>query len=176
MLILIDQDNVLADFEAGFVTAWQAAGHTAPALPPEARRTFYIRDDYPEPLRERVQATYLARGFFRTLPPVSGAVEAVRGLMVAGHEVRICTSPLNDYRHCVTEKYEWVEQHFGAAMVEQMILTKDKTWVRGDLLIDDKPEVTGVLTPSWQHVIFDRPYNRQVLGRRITWPQWKSLL
>jgi hypothetical protein len=46
-LILIDQDGVLADLKRGFYAAWQAAGHTHPALPLRQPRSFYVRDDYP---------------------------------------------------------------------------------------------------------------------------------
>jgi len=114
MLILIDQDGVLADFECGFHTAWQACHHAHPPLPLEQRRNFYVRNDYPEHLRSEVEAIYTARGFYRNLPPVAGAIEGLTAMLARGHEVRICTSPLNAYQYCVPEKYEWVEQHLGA--------------------------------------------------------------
>jgi len=175
MLILIDQDNVLADFERGFRDAWQAGGHPHPAVAPEERRSFYLRDDYPEHLRKEVEAVYTAPGFFRDLPAMAGAVEALTALLESGHDVRICTSPLNDYRSCLSEKYEWVERHFGMELVARVIMTKDKTLVHGDILIDDKPEVKGVRKPDWQQIIFDQPYNRHVSGVRMTWATWRSI-
>ena len=176
MLILIDQDGVLADFDLAFHTAWEALDHPHPAVPPNERRAFYVRDDYPEHLRATVEEIYTSPGFFRSLPPIPGAVDAVRELVNLGHDVRICTSPLNQYRHCVPEKYEWVEHHLGPEFVARMIVTKDKTLVHGDVLVDDKPEVTGTRKPDWSHVIYDQPYNRYVDGVRINWANWRVAL
>lgn len=103
MLILIDQDGVLADFERGFHAAWKATGHEP--IPLHERKTFYVRDDYPVHLRQEVEAVYLSPGFFRELPPIEGAIDALFELLESGHDVRICTSPLNQYRHCLPEKY-----------------------------------------------------------------------
>lgn len=175
-LILIDQDGVLADFERGFYAAWQAGGHPHPALPLEQRRSFYVRDDYPAKLRAEVEAIYTAPGFYRDLPAITGAVDALTALLEQGHDVRICTSPLNQYRNCVPEKFEWVERHLGSQFVSRIIVTKDKTIVRGDVLVDDKPNVTGSFLPSWQHVLFDQPYNRHVGGVRMTWANWRDVL
>jgi len=47
----------------------------------------------------------------------------------------------------------------GPSWVDRIVLAKDKTLVRGDVLIDDKPEVTGSLCPSWEHLVFEAPYN-----------------
>ncbi|HAI58717.1 MAG TPA: 5'-3'-deoxyribonucleotidase [Xanthomonadaceae bacterium] len=178
MLILIDQDGVLADFERGFHTAWQAIGprHGHPPLPLEERRSFHVRDDYPPHLEEAVVSVYTAPGFYRALPPVPGAVEAMAELLDLGHDVRICTSPLNQYRYCVPEKYEWVEAHLGPAFVQRMVVTKDKTLVVGDVLVDDKPDVTGACQPAWRHVLYDQPYNRHRPGARITWADWRAVL
>lgn len=177
MLILLDQDGVLADFDLGFHDAWQATmGHKHPALLPTERRTFYVWDDYPGELGNEVEAVYTAPGFYRDLPAIAGAVEAVHSLLALGYDVRICTSPLNQYRNCLTEKYEWVEHHLGSDFVHRMIVTKDKTVVHGDVLIDDKPEITGTRQPDWKHVIFDQPYNRHVDGLRLTWATWRDIL
>lgn len=175
-LILIDQDGVLADFERGFYAAWQASGNPHPALPLTQRRSFYVREDYPTELRADVEAIYTAPGFYRDLPPITGAIEALTALLEQGHDVRICTSPLNQYRNCVPEKYEWVERHLGTEFMTRMIVTKDKTIVRGDVLVDDNPNVTGPCSANWLHVLFDQPYNRHVGGTRMTWANWRDVL
>lgn len=178
MLILVDQDGVLADFERGFHSAWRSIGasHGYPPVPVQERRSFHVRDDYPRHLEEAVVSVYTAPGFYRDLPPIPGGLEAMAELLALGHDVRICTSPLNQYRHCVPEKYEWVERHLGPGFVARMIVTKDKTVVHGDVLVDDKPEVVGVRRPDWRHVLYDQPYNRQVHGARMTWANWRDVL
>jgi 5'-nucleotidase len=100
----------------------------------------------------------------------------MNSLLSAGHDVRICTAPISAYRNCVEEKHRWVETHMGAAWVRRLILTKDKTLVRGDVLIDDRPSVGGVLEPTWEHLIFDAPYNRDIVGRHINWTNYREVL
>jgi len=176
MLILLDQDGVLADFELAFHKAWSLSGQSNPPLSLENRRSFYVRDDYPAECRGAIEAIYTSPGFYRNLPPIPGAVDAVMELLAAGHDVRIYTSPLTAYRNCVSEKYEWVEQHFGLDFVARLIVTKDKTIVHGDILVDDKPDVTGTRSPDWRHVVFDQPYNRMSRAPRINWTDWRSVL
>jgi len=175
MLILLDQDGVLADFERGFVDAWRTRFPERRWVAVEDRRTFYVRDDYPAELRADVESIYHSAGFYRSLPVIPGAVAAVEELQSLGHDVRICSAPLTAYRHCVAEKFEWVEKHFGAEFVDRLVLTKDKTLVRGDVLVDDRPAVLGALNPTWRHVVFDQPYNRDALGARLDWNNWSLL-
>ena len=113
MLILVDQDGVLANFEQAFYQAWAQSPMQAqfPALLPEARRHFYPRDDYPAEFAQATRELIASKGFFRHLPPMPGAVAALSALQAAGHEVVICTAPINEYQYCVPEKYEWVEEH-----------------------------------------------------------------
>lgn len=167
-LILLDQDSVLADFERGAHDAWQQRyGEAMPVAQP--RRHFYLRDDLPEKAQAQWQSLYRSAGFFASLPPVEGAIAAAQQLLAAGNDVRICTSPILDYAHCVREKFDWVAQHLGGDWVERIILTRDKTWVRGDVLIDDKPEISGSLKPVWRHVVYDQSYNRHIRAERVRW-------
>jgi len=176
MLILIDQDGVLADFHTGFTETWMRLHPQYPAIPLEQRRHFHMRDEYPAHLGAEVERIYTAEGFFRDLPPLPGAIAGVYALLEAGHDVRICSSPLLKYHHCLYEKYEWIERHFGKEFVPNMILTRDKTLVHGDALIDDNPSIFGFHKPSWRRVIFDQPYNRQLAGLRMDWSNWREIL
>ena len=84
---------------------------------------------------------------------------------------------LPQYENCVLEKYHWVSEHLGPDWINNIILTRDKTIVRGDILIDDIPEPKGIEKPEWEHVLFDSPYNRHITGkRRMTWDNWRSIL
>lgn len=40
-------------------------------------------------------------------------------------------------------QYAWVEKHFGPDFLDQIVLATDKTVVSADLLIDDRPDITG---------------------------------
>lgn len=77
----------------------------------------------------------------------------------------------------MAEKYLWVEKHLGREATNRLILTKDKTLVRGDILIDDKPHIAGAMRPQWKHIVYDAPYNRERKDvPRMTWQNWRNVL
>jgi 5'-nucleotidase len=177
MRFLIDMDGVLADWETRFLDLWRERHPGRPYVSIPERRSFYVTSDYPRELYPHVRSIYLAPGFYRTLPPIEGGIEALHEMDRLGHRVSLCSSPLTDFQNCVLEKYEWVAEHLGPDWIPRLVLTKDKTLVRADILVDDRPEVEGAETPEWEHVVFDQPYNRHVTDRRrITWETWRSLL
>lgn len=176
MLVLVDQDGVLADFDAGVNRALRRQHPGLPIIDPALRRSFHLRDDYPAEYLEEIREIQASAGFIVGLEPMPGALEAMRDMLAIGHDVRICTAPLTQFTNCVAEKFQWVQDHLGHAWLHRIVLTKDKTLVRGDVLIDDCPEVVGTLVPSWEHLIFDASYNAASKGRRLTWASWRHVL
>ena len=175
--ILVDMDGVIADFDGEFLKRWRERHPEKFFIPMEERTVFYVKDQYPEELKPLVMEILLEPTFFRDMMPIDGAKEALLEMDAMGLEVFVCTSPFSTYQNCVREKYEWAENTLGSNWVNRIILTKDKTLIKGDLLIDDKPQITGVESvPSWEHVIYDRPYNRGENKRRLTWENWKNIL
>ncbi|KAL2298876.1 hypothetical protein Nmel_014484 [Mimus melanotis] len=80
-------------------------------------------------------------------------------------------------------QYAWVEKHFGPEFLEQIVLTRDKTVVSADLLIDDRPDITGAeQNPTWEHVLFTACHNKHLQlkppSRRLhSWSDdWKAIL
>lgn len=177
MIILVDQDNVLADLNQGMLTGWREKYPDKPYIPLEQITEFYFHHNYPIEYKKQLDDISQAPGFVRFLPPIKGSIEALTEMEEMGNEVFICTSPLSHYENCVKEKYEWVENHLSRDWTKKLILTKDKTLVSGDILIDDKSDITGVKKPDWKHILYDKPYNKSVNGKlRITWDNWKEIL
>jgi 5'-nucleotidase len=177
MIVLVDRDGVLADFEGGFVKAWRARFKDTLPIAVKDRREFRVMDDYPPELQADVATVYSSPGFFRDLEPIDGAVSAVKAMVAHGIDVRICTAAIDAYENCVLEKYQWVEQHLGREFTKKMVLTKDKTLVVGDWLVDDNPSVSGCCKPVRTHAVFDAPYNRHVASSpRMNWSNWRSVL
>jgi len=167
-IILVDLDNVVADQRLGFYAVLEKYPHiTLPAL--EALKEFDIELNFLEEHRQLIRSIRLRKKFFRSLPIIAGAKEGLTRLLDAGRDVRLVTTPTWEWKHCVAEKYAWVEEHLGRDWCGRLILTRDKTLVRGDILIDDAPEVAGTLNPSWEHVLFDQPHNQYVKKERVTW-------
>lgn len=194
MIILVDMDNVITDFDKGFLDKYRAQFPDAFYVPIEERKSFEVEDDYPKELHEKVKSIYLAPHFFLDLPPIEGGIEALKKMRERGDDVIICTAPMRAYEHCILEKYQWVETHLGREWTERINLGRDKTIVRGHILIDDKPEIKGLgkeytdLGGGWEHVLFDAPHNRHIpspmfkkevgmvpgLPARINWSNWEE--
>lgn len=177
MIVLVDQDGVIADFEKLFWERWTEKYPDQSGVPLTQRTTHTLIDQYPQELKGKVKQIYNDPGFFRSLPLIPGAKEAIIKMKEMGWVVKICTSPLTNYKHCILEKFEWVEENLGFEYTKDLIVTKDKTLVKADFLIDDRPHIGGVATPEWEHIIYDAPYNRQITDkRRVTWSNWESIL
>jgi len=177
MIILIDQDGVLANYEERMLDIFHEEHPEIPRIPHEELTEFNTHKAYSEEYWEEIENIALRPDFFRSLPPIDGAIEGVQELLRLGVGVRICTAPKKIFKHCVGEKYEWIHRHFGQKMVNKITLTRDKTLVRGEILIDDKPEITGSRKPEWEHVLFDQPYNRHIEDkRRLNWQNFREVL
>ncbi|XP_066432785.1 5'(3')-deoxyribonucleotidase, mitochondrial [Eleutherodactylus coqui] len=185
--VLVDMDGVLADFEGGFLKKYRAQYPKEPYIALEDRRGFWVSEQYEtlKPgLSEKAISIWEGKNFFLDLDPIDGAVEALREMSrLPNTDVFICTSPIKRYRFCPYEKYAWVEKHFGHEFLEQIILTRDKTVVSADLLIDDRPDIMGAeANPYWEHILFTACHNRHLLvtppNRRLqSWKEdWKGLL
>lgn len=160
-----------------------ARAHTrlgAPHIREEDCTHFHTEHEFAPHLRDAVAKISDEPSFFESLEPVEGAVEALHEMEALGAQVFICTSPKKFYHnpHCGTEKHRWVMRHLGVEWVNRVILSRDKTLVTGAVLIDDKPDVDGAMVPTWKHVYFDQPYNRDNNDRpRITtWKNWKEVI
>jgi 5'-nucleotidase len=178
-IILVDLDGPLADLEGEFLKRWREQYPSEFFVPFDQRKNFFLNDDYPEHLRGQAAAILATSGFFADLPVVPGGIEAVKKMAAAGHKVFLCTSDIYANKTGLTDKRAWVERYLGRDFAKAMIFARDKTLIRGNLLIDDKLEITGVCAPEWQQVVYDQPFNRSVVGKlRITmdWSNWEEVV
>ena len=160
--VLVDMDGVLADFDAEVqYRLW----HRHPEIQPVRRNNFYVADDYPED-RDLVDAISNEEGFFRSLPLIQNAFDGWQRIIDLGYYPQICSAPKKANPNCEAEKLEWLREYFvpkfGKYVVEEAIITRYKHLQKGIVLIDDRPEVRHSNQAEWQHIIFDRPYNRHI--------------
>lgn len=163
--VLVDQDGPLADFDARFYQHCVDNGFPmhggavhADALCTEHRfATDCLDGVHATAARQHVNQTH----WFRDLPVVEGAVDGINAL--AAHpdvaEVWICTKPLEANPHCQSDKAAWVRRHLGEEWLRRLIITPDKSMVRGDVLLDDAPKPAWFPQASWCPVIFPMSWN-----------------
>lgn len=99
-------------------------------------------------------------GFYSSIKPFPHAINAVNKLAGQGHDITFVSTPWPSNPTCASDKYNWIAGHFGQDWTKKLILTHDKTIIPGDILIDDKPHITGAQTPEWDQILFARPHNR----------------
>lgn len=168
-IALVDLDNVIADQTAGFYAILAKEYPRIPLPARDALKEFDFDWNFEYDDRKMIKSLRLRKGFFRGLPIIEGAKEGLARLREKSDHVRIVTAPTWEWQHCVEEKYEWVEEHLGREWSEKIILTRDKTFVKGNILIDDSPAVSGIWAQEWRHILYDQPYNRTVDMPRVTW-------
>lgn len=177
-VILVDQDGVIASWGDAYNSGLDAYGDAGRDIPRHAQqRTFDLHAER-TPDELQIIAEVMNSMDYAALAPIRGAKTALRAMVRAGHDVRIVTSPWPSNPRCASAKIDWVMQHFGPRWARRVILTMDKTLVRGDFLIDDKPQVTGSMVPTWKHIHFTQPYNVNDIahGRINRWSEWESVI
>lgn len=169
MRVLIDLDGVVADWGLGYDrwARWYLL-HLYGGIPYRERTTWDLCLNLtPEGVEINKRIMELP-GFYRNLQPIPGAVAAVQTLIRAGHDVWFVSTPHPHNPTCASDKYAWVEEHFGFEMKRKTILTDDKTMIRGDVLIDDRPLIEGVDTPTWRHLCFgEYGYSESTTSARV---------
>lgn len=168
-VLLVDMDGVICDWQKRFDNGLRRGYPHIPVFPFEKVTSFKTQSFYDVKHKADIADMMNEPGFYAELEAIHGSVEALLALEAAGVTVYLCTAPYVTHKSCASEKMDWVERHLGARWLNKMIITSDKTMVIGDVLIDDKPNITGFLTPGWHHVVFDAPYNRGMEPRLNVW-------
>lgn len=174
--VLVDMDGVMCKWQDMYDALLRKHYPHIPVFPFDQVTRFKTQSFYADEYRAEIAEMMNMPGFYRDLEPMDGSVQALHTMKEAGIDVFLCTAPYVTHKTCASEKMEWVEQHLGSAWLNRTIITSDKTLVRGDVLIDDKPNIKGAMTPTWKHIVFDAPYNRGIEPRLDDWNEWHSVL
>lgn len=180
--ILIDMDGVICNWVGKLKENFEAKYPDRKMLPIEQMTKFYVEDLHAPEWKDDIKNIVYTQGFYSSLEPITGAIEALKDIennCLDFVEPFICSSPEVQYdlQLCHSEKAAWVDAHLGKFWTKRLILTKDKTLVRGHLLIDDKPEITGAMMPTWSQIVYDQPWNKSVQGEdgvAFSWSEWPS--
>lgn len=78
-------------------------------------------------------------GFFTSLKPIDKQLNIILDILSTHYDVWIATRPSHINPLCYTEKRIWIEQNLGIHWCNRLIIIPDKSLLKGDYLIDDKP-------------------------------------
>lgn len=176
--LLIDLDDTVADWGRNYDGHMAALFPHIPFQKHESRTEFDMFSEHTTP--EGIAAVKHVMdlpAFYEDLEPLPGAVDALHEMVDDGYDVALCSAPWLTSATCASDKYAWAEEVLGAGWGARTILTRDKTRVVGDLLIDDKPNIRGALPPTWRQVFFTQPHNAALPGPRIDdWTAWRNTI
>jgi 5'-nucleotidase len=128
--IAVDMDGVIADTVAQFLLSYQRDYGTR-----LSREAFEGKPES-EGLPDGAVAKYVRTpGFFRSVPVMEGAKEAVAELMKT-FDIYIVSAAM-EFPQSLAEKYEWLQEHFPAIRWNNIIFCGDKSIIGTDFLIDD---------------------------------------
>jgi 5'-nucleotidase len=179
MRILFDLDDTVAHFRRRFDALRAEQYPLLTSIVLENHASFNLWQNRTPEEVAAIDALMNHKGFYRDLEPYEGAVDAVHEAVAMGHEVFFLSAPWITNPTGASDKYAWVEEHFGLDLAKKLILARDKTIVAGDVLFDDKHPIPNKENATWTQVYVDAPYNRDQPGYRITdWTsdQWKIVL
>jgi len=164
-IVLLDVDGVLADF-VGASLRFLRDRFGLHYTPEQVTEWNLERALKLEPhVYKALCAEFEREDFCTDIEPYPGAVDGVWALRDAGCRVLAVTAPWWSSPTWVHDRSQWLVQHLGFRR-DDLHHTSNKASVRGDVLVEDKPETIAawkVEHPMGAGILWDRPHNR-------TWP------
>jgi 5'(3')-deoxyribonucleotidase len=166
MRIAIDMDEVLADPIHKFIQLYNR-DHQVPLDLIIAPGT-EIFQNVPEEINGRWLEYINEKGFFRDLPVVDGAVEAVRHLQEK-YEIYVVSAAM-EFRNSLEDKMDWLAEHFPFIDWKHIVFCGEKI-VNVDIMIDDR--IKNFTDFKGRALLFTSPHNLLLSGyeRVDNWQQ-----
>ena len=138
----VDLDGVVYDFVHALRTyIMTVTGRTAASMPDPTRWEFYLDWDLTlEEFLELFNAGVNAGHIFRVGRPLSGVVEGLKILLGDGHRIHIVTDRGRVGRPGLSEQHTRFFLDRNDVAFTSLTVDHDKTKVRTDVFIDDRPE------------------------------------
>lgn len=151
--LLIDQDDVLAEYIRGLLLAYNKKFSTT------IQYDACISWDLHSIFGENVEEVMHEPDLFRSLEPVKDALLVFKRLFDSGlFDMYIVTAA--DPR-CVEAKFEWIRRHLPFFPEDHVIICKKKYMIKGDYLLDDgMHNIEDFERNGGIPVIFERPHNK----------------
>lgn len=127
--------------------------------------TSYIKEDiknwniasyFPMATENDVFAPLLSNDFWPTVTPKEDAQIVLRQLIEDGHSVYIVTA--SAYQTLSSKMENLLFKHFPFLTWNNVIITKAKQMIKGDILIDDGPH--NLIDGDYRGILMDMPHNR----------------
>lgn len=113
-----------------------------------------IFQNVPEDVNDKWFEYINEKGFFRDLPVIDGAVEAVRKLQEK-YEVYVVSAAM-EFKNSLEDKFDWLNEHFPFISWKNIIFCGEKI-VSVDVMIDDR--IKNFTDFKGRPLLFTSPHN-----------------
>ena len=152
MKIAIDMDEVIADPIHKFIQLYNRDYSVPIDLKIDAGNEVYHH--VPDYINMKWFDYINEKGFFRDLPVIDGAVEALQKLQER-HEVYIVSAAM-EFPNSLEDKYHWLAEHFPFISWKNIIFCGEKI-VNTDVMIDDRAK--NFIDFKGRALLFTSPHN-----------------
>lgn len=168
--VAIDMDNVIADIEEQAIIWYER--ELGVRITKEAMQGIPEKDAFPD--TEALMKFIHSPGFFRTVPVIPGAIEALQRLML-NFNVYIVSAAM-EFPLSLYEKHQWLQEHFPFISWHNIVFCGDKSMIHTDYLIDDHPKNLDFC--RGKAIIFTAGHNinHNKYTRVHNWPEAVALL
>jgi len=166
-ILLIDQDDVLAEYILGVTLAFNEKYHTH----------FTTKDcmswDLYSVFGEQIDTIMHEPEVFRNLIPAKNALEVFERLYQSGlFEMYIVTAA---NPKSVEAKYQWIAQYLPFFPQNRVIICTHKFMIKGDYLLDDgMHNIHDFHKTGGTPIVFERPHNAHLTHDFIKVKDWLS--
>lgn len=154
MTILVDMDDTIEQLLHAWVRAVNEKYQQSACY--EDIISWDVSAAFPELTWEQVYGVTFEPGFWKTVDPIPGAAEVLQRLMRDGHDVYIVTA--TPYQSVQEKMDDLLFRYFPFLSWDQVIITRNKQLIRGDVLIDDG--VHNLEGGNYVKILMTAPHNR----------------
>lgn len=169
--LIIDMDDVLADATGQFINFYER--EFGVRVPLESLNHKEEMQRFPDH-HEAVYGFTSRKDFFRTMALKESSQEVVKKLN-QHYELFIVSSAM-EFPNSLSEKLEWLAEHFPFLHWKQFVFCGSKAIVYGDYMIDDLPH--NLEKFNGEKLMFTAPHNMQYnhFKRVNNWKEVEALL
>lgn len=164
--LIVDMDGVLADVYAQYIkleTSESGIRHERESLRGKPELSAF----------KNIGKYLLTKGFFREAPVIEGSYEALKKLN-ARYEVFVVSSA-TEFPQSLSEKQQWLEEHFSFISWQQIVFCGSKSVVHGDIMIDD--HFKNLDSFNGKTILYTQPHNYGLPdGKHTRVHSWQEIL
>ena len=149
-------DHVMANITQQFIDWYE--DHTGIYVPASTMAGKSELGSFPHP--DLVWSFLFKPGFFRTAKVIAGSQEVIAELNKK-YEVFIVSAAM-EFPQSLSEKHEWLKEHFSFITWQQIAFCGSKRIIKGDYMIDD--HIKNLEFFDGKKILFTAPHNAHVEG------------